>query len=245
MKQFRSILAVVTLTLALCTAQASALEYEFTGPDSDDYYPSTDYEDVYGSAYRYGSANVVDHQHQPELPGYHSSVQIQPPMTSTGSSAPSYDGSFLPSGGSDWLLPSTQTAFTPASDLVRADGSIGTLKIPSLDINFKAYEGETTSSMRKGVGHFTSTSAWTGNIGLCGHNRGSSHNIGSIKNLSVGDTIKYTTSLGTRTYEVSFVGKIANDDWSYLNATTDNRITLITCAANEPDFRWCVQAIEK
>lgn len=244
MRHFRGILAAITLTVVLCTAQASALEYDFSGPVSNDYYPSTGYEDVYGSAYKYGGVNVVDYQHQPELPGYHFSVQIQPPMTSTGSSAPSYDGSFLPDGGYDWPS-SVQTPFTPASSVVRSDGSIGTLKISSLGINFKAYEGETTSSMKKGVGHFTATSAWNGNIGLCGHNRGSSHNIGSIKNLSIGDAIKYTTSLGTRTYEVTFVGKIANTDWSYLNATSDNRITLITCAANEPDYRWCVQAVEK
>ncbi|CAN4013407.1 HTH cro/C1-type domain-containing protein, partial [Dysosmobacter welbionis] len=41
-----------------------------------------------------------------------------------------------------------------------------------------------------------STSAWEGNIGLCGHNRGSSHNIGAIKDLEIGDTIRYQTSLG-------------------------------------------------
>jgi len=98
--------------------------------------------------------------------------------------------------------------------------------------------------MRKGVGHFPSTSAWSGNIGLCGHNRGSSHNIGSIKNLEVGDAIRYETSLGTRTYSVSYVGIIDWTDWSYLNATSDNRITLITCLADQPTKRVCVQGIE-
>ena len=98
--------------------------------------------------------------------------------------------------------------------------------------------------MRKGVGHFPSTSAWSGNIGLCGHNRGSSHNIGSIKNLEVGDAIRYETSLGTRTYSVSYVGIIDWTDWSYLNATSDNRITLITCLADQPPKRVCVQGIE-
>ena len=50
---------------------------------------------------------------------------------------------------------------------------------------------------------------------------GSSHNIGSIKNLEVGDAIRYETSLGTRTYSVSYVGIIDWTDWSYLNATSD------------------------
>ena len=39
--------------------------------------------------------------------------------------------------------------------------------------------------------------------------------------------------------------KIINDeDWSYLGATEDNRITLITCVAGQKDKRLCVQAIE-
>ena len=36
-----------------------------------------------------------------------------------------------------------------------------------------------------------------GNIGVCGHNRGSKYVIGSIKDLQQGDTITYTTKLGT------------------------------------------------
>lgn len=89
-----------------------------------------------------------------------------------------------------------------------------------------------------------STSAWEGNIGLCGHNRGSSHNIGAIKDLEIGDTIRYQTSLGTRTYAVSSVKIIDWTDWSYLNSTSDNRITIITCLANQPTKRVCVQGIE-
>lgn len=98
--------------------------------------------------------------------------------------------------------------------------------------------------MRKGVGHFPSTSAWDGNIGLCGHNRGSSHNIGAIKDLEIGDTIRYQTSLGTRTYAVSSVKIIDWTDWSYLNATSDNRITIITCLADQPTKRVCIQGVE-
>ena len=115
---------------------------------------------------------------------------------------------------------------------------------PSLGIRYKAYEGTDSATMHKGVGHFPSTSAWNGNIGLCGHNRGSRHSIGSIKDLKVGDTIQCETSSGTRTYSVSYVGTIKWTDWSYLNATRDNRITIITCLADQPTKRVCVQATE-
>ena len=116
----------------------------------------------------------------------------------------------------------------------RKDGSIGTLKIPSLDINMKVWEGETKESMKKGLGHYSSTSAWDGNIGVCGHNRGAKYTIGSIKDLEIGDTITYTTIYGTRTYEVVLVKTIS----------ADNRITLTTCLANQPEKRICVQAVQ-
>ena len=40
------------------------------------------------------------------------------------------------------------------------------------------------------------------------------------------------------------VETIANTDWSRLQATSDNRITLTTCLANQPEKRACVQAVE-
>ena len=56
--------------------------------------------------------------------------------------------------------------------------------------------------------------------------------------------ITYTTVYGTRTYQVTMVKTIANNDWSYLQGTVDNRITLTTCLANQPAKRICVQAVE-
>lgn len=109
---------------------------------------------------------------------------------------------------------------------------------------FKQAAGETTASMKKGLGHFTSTSVWNGNVAVCGHNRGAKYVIGSIKNLDVGDKITYTTSMGTRTYLVETVTKISSSDWSYLSSTTDNRMTLLTCVAGDSSQRWCVQAVQ-
>ena len=106
----------------------------------------------------------------------------------------------------------------------------------------KVWEGETAESMKKGLGHYSSTSAWNGNVSMCGHNRGAKYVIGSIKDLKQGDIITYTTVYGTRTYQVTTVQIIANTDWSYLQATTDNRITITTCLADHPKSRVCVQA---
>lgn len=68
--------------------------------------------------------------------------------------------------------------------------------------------------------------------------------IGAIKDLEEGDTITYTTSAGTRTYVVETVTKIRSNDWSNLESTADNRITMITCVSGDSSHRWCVQAVE-
>ena len=137
------------------------------------------------------------------------------------------------------------TAYTSVENMTRADGSIGTLNIPSLNVTMKVWEGETNESMAKGLGHYRSTSGWNGNVGVCGHNRGAKYVIGAIKDLNVGDTINYETVYGTRTYSVSYVGVISNTDWSRLQPTSDNRITITTCLSDQPNFRVCVQATEK
>ena len=90
-----------------------------------------------------------------------------------------------------------------------------------------------------------STSIWEGNVAIAGHNRGVNNHFGKIHTLDIGDTIKLTTQLGTRSYEVYSVSKIGVDDTSVLSDSTENIITLVTCVMNQPDYRWCVQAREK
>ena len=161
------------------------------------------------------------------------------------------DGTGAGSGSTVPVIPDTpqitvpnSPAYTSVQGMAYKDGSIGTLKIAKLGISVKVWEGESTTSMAKGVGHYSSTSAWDGNVGLAGHNRGAKYNIGTIKNLVAGDTITYTTMYGTRTYQVTSVKTITNTDWSYLQGTADNRITTTTCLENHPESRVCVQAVE-
>ena len=135
-------------------------------------------------------------------------------------------------------------AYTSVEGMAYKDGHIGTIKIPTLKIDMKLWEGETNTSMKKGLGHYSSTSAWDGNVGICGHNRGTKYAIGAIKDLKKGDTITYTTIYGTRTYAVTQVRIISNTDWSYLQGTPDNRLTLTTCLADHPESRVMVQAVE-
>lgn len=125
------------------------------------------------------------------------------------------------------------------------DGSIGKLQIPKLDLKVTVYEGETNESMKKGVGHFAFTSVWDGNVGIAGHNRGSSDYLNGIWKLKNGDEVIYTTKYGKRTYEVYSIEKISDTDYSLLNWSDRNIITLITCVENVSGQRWAVQAAEK
>ena len=77
---------------------------------------------------------------------------------------------------------------------------------------------------------------------LVGHNRGVRNDFGKIHTLKSGDTITFTTVLGTMTY-LSSVTKVAVTDTSGLSSTTDNEITLYTCVEDQPSYRWCVKAV--
>ena len=167
---------------------------------------------------------------------------------STGSVSGSTGGvTVIPSAGSvskpsqDIGAGNRYTAVT--DDLYYSAGHIGTLKIPDLDLTVKVYEGTDSATLAKGAGHFESTSFFTGNTVIAAHNRGVTNHFGKIHTLDLGDIIKLTTKLGTKTYEVYSVSKISSDDFSALNDSRDDIITLITCVNNQPDYRWCVQAI--
>ena len=134
--------------------------------------------------------------------------------------------------------------FTTSEGMFYADGSMGTLSIPKLNVSGKVYEEESLENMRRGIGHFRFTSAWDGNVGFAAHNRGISVAFGQIHTLRNGDKIIYTTKYGTRTYEVFYVGQIHENDFSRLERTSANIVTLITCVNDVPELRWCVQARE-
>lgn len=135
------------------------------------------------------------------------------------------------------------TEVTP--DLYYDGGHLGTLQIPSIGVNVKVYQGTDDASLAKGVGHFTDTSIWDGNIAVAGHNRGVNTYFGKIHTLENGDRITLTTRLGTRTYAVSSVCKISVNDLSGLDPAGSNQLTLITCVKNESaSYRWCVKAVE-
>lgn len=140
---------------------------------------------------------------------------------------------------------STSSGYTEVTDdLYYRGGHLGTLEIPAIDLEVKIYQGTDSRTLAKGVGHFTETTIWAGNVGLAAHNRGTNSYFGKIHTLKAGDRITLTTKLGTRVYEVTTVSKVSETDRSSLADTRDNCLTLYTCVRNERDQRWCVRAVE-
>ena len=164
---------------------------------------------------------------------------------STNAAAPGSTGGYPIVDTSTSTSPTTSVGFTEVtSALYYSDGSLGTLKIPSIGLSVGVYEGTDSAPLLKGAGHFTGTSIWLGNIPIAGHNRGVRNDFGKIHTLSPGDSITFTTKLGTRTYAVSAVTKVSVNDTSGLEPTAANQITLYTCVEDQPAYRWCVTARE-
>lgn len=146
--------ATATASLSIC---AFAADYTFDTAADTDYYPSTSYEDTYGTAYHYGSKNLVDYQ-IPELPygvlsttqtGVMEKLRLPGLQQTVGGSASGIYG--VDSGvGIPAVTPVISSyqepAYTSAKDMERKDGSIGTLRIP---LPGHQYEGLGRRNKRK------------------------------------------------------------------------------------------------
>ena len=120
------------------------------------------------------------------------------------------------------------------------------LEIPKINLKADIEEGTTKEIMENYIGHFEETSKDIGNVGLAAHNRGYKNNyFKNLKTLKEGDSIFYTYQGITKEYLVTEHVIIKDTDWSYLENTEENIITLITCVENEPEYRRCIQGKEK
>ena len=258
MKRKLTMFLAVCLMAAVMAAPAYALEYTFDAPEQALFAEPTSDETIYVGAK--DTANIDRGKNTALIPPAFGSPTsylpgsgelLTPNLASgqtvgVGNTAQNSGHSIsippvTPSGTPDY----TATGYTAVtSDLYYAGGHLGTLSIPDIKLSVKVYQGTDNATLAKGAGHFASTSIWDGNIAVAAHNRGVNNHFGKIHTLSVGDEITFKTKLGTRTYEVYSVAKIAYDDLTVLDDTADNIITLVTCVMNQPSYRWCVQAKE-
>ena len=120
------------------------------------------------------------------------------------------------------------------------------LMIPKISLEAEISEGTRKEVMDRFVGHFEETTKTSGNVGLAAHNRGYPVNyFANIKQLKEGDELIYKYYEFEKTYLVVENKIIKDTDWEPLEGTKENKITLITCVENEPEYRRCIQAVEK
>lgn len=130
-----------------------------------------------------------------------------------------------------------------SKDSLKTDWKI---KIPCISLEAPISEGTDKNILNQFVGHFEESSLLEGNIGLAAHNRGYAVNyFENIKKLKEGNEIFYQYKDKEKVYIVIKNWIIEDTDWTCLENTKENTITLITCVENEPTYRRCVQAIEK
>ena len=122
---------------------------------------------------------------------------------------------------------------------------IGIINIEKIGLNATVKDGTSSEILLNYIGHIEETATYDGNVGLASHNRGCKNSyFARINELEEGDIIKYKTKFFERTYVVDNIQAIYETDWSLLESTEENKLTLITCIANKRNQRLCVQATE-
>ena len=146
-----------------------------------------------------------------------------------------------------------ETQFLPPINIIEAEKIANSqyksnnwrIQISKINLDAPILEGTGKEILRRGVGHFENSGIWNGNVCLAAHNRGYKYNyFQEIKKLEIGDVITYQTEFGERNYQVVTNEIIIETDWSKIENTKENKITLITCEENKKEYRRCVQAIE-
>lgn len=119
------------------------------------------------------------------------------------------------------------------------------LIIPKIDLNAPIEEGTSAEVLDRSIGHFENTSMYEGTVALCAHNRGYQVNyFSNLHLLMPNDVIYYQSEIGSRIYHVTEQKIISNEDWSYMEASEENKLILITCVANEPNLRRIIICME-
>ena len=251
--KWKTLCLSAALTAVLAAVPAYALDYTVDAPEDYLFGRPTSMETVT----EYGADNVDRSKNTALIPPAFGSPTSYLPNTGdplTPNLTPgAHSGGLVSSVGSVGSVPyptvnggSWSAAYTPVtSDLYYSNGSLGTLKIPALSLTVKIYEGTDSNALKKGAGHFSNSSIWNGNVCIAGHNRGVNNHFGQIHVLGTGDTITYTTKLGTRSYTVTSVAKVPETDTIGTTASDDNRLTLYTCVKNQSAYRWMVCAVER
>jgi len=176
--------------------------------------------------------------------GSNVTITERPPATVT--QRPNPDLNHVPAPLPQPNLPNPSITTPITAPTFFYDGSMGRLSIPRIGLlESRVFHGSGYNIIDFHIGHFPTTSAWDGNIGLLAHNGGSAGYFQNLHLLSIGNEIVFTTPQGTRVYEVVFSTTIHETDFSLLGWSHENMITLITCVRGNQPHRTAVVAVQR
>jgi sortase A len=111
---------------------------------------------------------------------------------------------------------------------VQTGSIVGMLDLPRLKLSTPVIEGDDDGTLERAVGHLPDTPLpWEGgNSAMAGHRDGL---FRPLKNVKVGDEIRFRTTQEEFRYRVTGTSIVAPDDVSVLESTGQASLTLITC----------------
>lgn len=117
-------------------------------------------------------------------------------------------------------------AYAPV--MVRAGGLVGMLDVPRLKLTTPVIEGDDEPALERAVGHLPDTPLpWEpGNSAIAGHRDGL---FRPLKDIQVGDEIRFRTSREVLRYHVTATSIVEPDDVWVLQPRSGAALTLITC----------------
>jgi sortase A len=117
-------------------------------------------------------------------------------------------------------------AYAPVT--VRTGGLVGMLDVPRLRLTTPVIEGDDDTTLKRAVGHLPDTPLpWEdGNSAFAGHRDGL---FRPLKDIQVGDEVRFRTSRDEFRYRVTGTSIVAPDDVSVLEKRSQPSLTLITC----------------
>jgi sortase A len=105
---------------------------------------------------------------------------------------------------------------------------VGKIEIPTVGLAATVLEGADARILRLAVGHIPGTAVPgpSGNVGLAAHNNTF---FRCLRNINLGDEIRYSTEDGTFTYRVTSLSIVLPSAVEVLNSTPQPTLTLVTC----------------
>ncbi|HEX9548475.1 MAG TPA: class E sortase [Acidimicrobiales bacterium] len=127
--------------------------------------------------------------------------------------------------------PVSNVAATTVLPLPPAGEAVAHIVIPKIGVDKFVVEGVHVTQLRKGPGHYPGTPlpGQPGNAAIAGHRTTYGAPFYRLNELQPGDDILVTTMEGHFRYVVSQSAVVKPSQWSVLDSTPDNRLTLTTC----------------